>query len=102
DQPACHDGGDERHHPRDAEQAPLADLRLRQHFAGHAERPSRQIRRGSKLCEASMVSTTTQVKATRPGPGTTDAREPSLTSATSTASRKTSSIAHGPIASMNW
>ena len=41
------------------------------------------------------------LKAIRPGPGTTLASCPSFTSATRIASRKTSSIAHGPTVSMN-
>ncbi len=47
-----------------------------------------------------MVSTTIPVKASSPGPGNTVASSPSLTRATSTESRNTSSIAQGPTMSM--
>ena len=50
--------------------------------------------RGSKLAEANMVSTTTAVKAMRPGPGRMVAIWPSFTSATSTARKE--DIEHGP------
>ena len=55
---------------------------------------------GSKLPEARMVSTTTAAKANSPGPGSTMASSPSLTSATRIASTNTSSMAHGPTRSM--
>src|SRR6185369_9250255 len=75
-------GGDRdrhhRHHPDQAEEAPAPYARLGDRVACH--RSLFQMSFGSKLCEASIVSTTTQVKATRPGPGTTRARSPSLTS----------------------
>src|SRR3954469_19544726 len=93
--------GHQRHQPGDIEPAPPAQPPLRQLLAGHAVRsPRPHMLRGSKLAEASMVSTTTAVKATRPGPGRMVAIWPSFTSATRTASRKTSSIAHGPTTSM--
>src|SRR5205085_283699 len=88
-----------RHYPHQAEEPPAPYACLRDRVACH--RSLFQMSFGSKLCDASMVSTTTQVNATSPGPGITRARSPSLTSATSTASRNTSSIAQGPIASMN-
>src|SRR5207244_12062824 len=81
------------------EQAPPAHPRLRQLFPGHDL--CSQIIFGSKLSVASILSTTMQVKAMSPGPGVTVAMSPSFTSDTSTASRNTSSIAHGPMTSMN-
>src|SRR5262249_47832154 len=88
----------ERHEPREIEEPAPAQPRPGQFLAGHLRRS--QMARGSKLAEASMVRTTTAVKAISPGPGRTVAICPSFTRATRIASRKTSSIAHGPTTSM--
>ena len=55
-----------------------------------------QIRRGSKLKAASMVSTTTAAKATPPGPGAIDSKLPSRTRATTMATTNTSIIDQRP------
>lgn len=55
----------------------------------------------SKFAEAIIVSTTTQAKAMMPGSGWIVAMDPSLTSATRMATRKTSSMDHLPITSMH-
>src|ERR1043165_2039348 len=59
-----------------------------------------QINLGSKLAEARIVKTTTAVNGSNPGPGKTVANCLSRTSATRIESRKTSSIAQGPMASI--